>query len=103
VRRESTDLEDLFIGHINGIDCYARGLRAAAKMIEHKEFDEAVAKRYAGFVADGSIGAKFAAGDASLSELAAAARAADAADGEAPPPSGRQERFESLFNAFAFE
>ena len=33
IRRESTDLEDLFIGHINGMDCYARGLRAAAKLI----------------------------------------------------------------------
>ena len=32
VRRESTDIEDLFIGHINGMDCYARGLRAAAAM-----------------------------------------------------------------------
>ena len=30
VRRESTDVEDLFIGHINGMDNYARGLRAAA-------------------------------------------------------------------------
>ena len=32
VRRESTDVEDLFIGHINGMDTYARGLRNAARM-----------------------------------------------------------------------
>ena len=33
VRRESTTLEDLFIGHINGMDNYARGLRAAGKAL----------------------------------------------------------------------
>ena len=33
VRRESTDPEDLFIGHINGMDNYARGLRAAAALV----------------------------------------------------------------------
>ena len=27
VRRESTDLEDLFIAHIGGMDAFARGLR----------------------------------------------------------------------------
>jgi len=27
VRRESTDPEDLFVGHINGMDAYARGLK----------------------------------------------------------------------------
>lgn len=33
-RRESTDVEDLFIAHIAGMDTLARGLRNAAKLIE---------------------------------------------------------------------
>lgn len=42
VRRESVDLEDLFIGHINGMDNYARGLLSAARMIEDGEIDKMV-------------------------------------------------------------
>lgn len=33
-RRESTDVEDLFIAHIAGMDTLARGLRNVAKMVE---------------------------------------------------------------------
>lgn len=33
-RRESTDVEDLFIAHVSGMDTMARGLRSAAKLIE---------------------------------------------------------------------
>ena len=33
-RRESTDVEDLFISHISGMDTLARGLRNVAKLIE---------------------------------------------------------------------
>ena len=38
MRRESSDPEDLFIGHINGIDNYARGLRAAAALVTVARF-----------------------------------------------------------------
>jgi xylose isomerase len=34
VRRESTEVEDLFIAHIGAMDSFARGLRNAARMIE---------------------------------------------------------------------
>ena len=34
VRRESTDLEDLFIAHIGAMDTFARGLRNAVRIIE---------------------------------------------------------------------
>lgn len=34
VRRESTDLEDLFIAHIGAMDAFARGLRNAVCIIE---------------------------------------------------------------------
>ena len=98
IRRESTDIEDLFIGHINGMDCYARGLRAAAAMIADGTFDKMRTDRYAGF--GEGLGKKFASGQASLAELAAAA-AAVPAGGEKPPKSGKHERLESVFNAFA--
>merc|ERR1719174_148441 len=34
LRRESTDLEDMFLAHVGGMDCLARGLLGAAKLIE---------------------------------------------------------------------
>ncbi len=34
LRRESTAVEDLFYGHISGMDALARGLRNAAKLLE---------------------------------------------------------------------
>lgn len=33
IRRESTDLEDMFIAHIGGIDSFARGLLIAEKVL----------------------------------------------------------------------
>merc|ERR1719159_299972 len=39
LRRESTDVEDMFIAHIGGMDCLARGLRGAAKLIADGKFD----------------------------------------------------------------
>jgi len=98
VRRESTDIEDLFIGHINGMDTMARGLLAAAALIAEGSFDKMKASRYAGFETL-PVGKKFAEGKATLGDLAAHAKATK----EEPPPSGKQEKFESLFNYFAFK
>jgi len=97
VRRESVDVEDIFIGHINGMDCYARGLRAAAKMMADGTVDAAVKERYSGFDST-AIGKKFKAGKATLAELAA--HAAKSAEPELK--SGKHEKLESIFNAFAF-
>ena len=36
-RRESTDIEDMFLAHISGMDTLARGLRNVAKLIEVTE------------------------------------------------------------------
>jgi xylose isomerase len=49
LRRQSIDPEDLLIGHIGGIDCCARGLKAAAKMIEDKALSGPLDARYAGW------------------------------------------------------
>ena len=34
LRRESTDVMDLFYGHISGMDALARGLRNAVRLLE---------------------------------------------------------------------
>jgi len=56
LRRESTDLEDLFIGHIGGMDSFARGLRNAAKLKIDKVFDKILQERYSSY--DSGIGKK---------------------------------------------
>ena len=101
VRRESIDLEDLVVGHVAGMDTYARGLLAAAALIESGALADLRAARYAAF--DAQQGAapealKFARGQSSLNELAAWANRL----GEPAPTSGRQETFESIFRSYAF-
>lgn len=49
VRRSSFAMEDLFLAHIAGMDTFARGLKAAAKLKEDCFFDILKEKRYATF------------------------------------------------------
>ena len=49
VRRESTDLEDLFIAHIGGMDSYARGLLIAYEILEKSSLADIRRERYASF------------------------------------------------------
>ena len=60
------------------------------------QLDGIVKQRYESF--DSGLGAKFAKGKASLAELASHA----GKQGEPPQKSGKQEKLESLFNAFAY-
>ena len=69
VRRSSTDLEDLFLAHIAGMDTFARGFKAAAKLIEDKFFEEIVANRYATYH-NSEIGKSILEGTATLASLA---------------------------------
>lgn len=46
LRRESTDVKDLFYAHIGGMDALARGLRNAAKMHEEGVVAAALKERY---------------------------------------------------------
>ncbi|KAK4404524.1 Xylose isomerase [Sesamum angolense] len=59
-RRESTDVEDIFIAHIAGMDTLARGLRNAAKLLADGSLTELVRKRYQSF--DTELGAQIEAG-----------------------------------------
>jgi len=49
LRRQSIDADDLLIAHIGGMDCCARGLKAAAAMIEDKVLSAPLDERYAGW------------------------------------------------------
>ncbi|WP_299347626.1 xylose isomerase [uncultured Maritalea sp.] len=49
IRRQSLDPQDLVAAHIGGMDICARGLKAAATMIEDGGLDEALKERYAGW------------------------------------------------------
>lgn len=52
VRRSSFEQEDLFIAHIAGMDTYARGLKAAAKIIESEYLDNLKKERYSSYKSD---------------------------------------------------
>ncbi|WP_027092932.1 xylose isomerase [Cohnella thermotolerans] len=67
VRRTSFEDEDLFFAHIAGIDAYAHGLKAAAKLIEERILDDIVEERYSSYRE--GIGAEIVAGKASLKSL----------------------------------
>ena len=91
VRRQSSDLTDLFHGHIGGADALARALLAAADLIERGEIKDLKAKRYSGW--NGSLGKKMLAEGASLASIADQA-ASDSLNGK--HSSGRQEHLENL-------
>lgn len=91
-RRSSTDLEDIFIGHIYSMDALARGLLIANNILENSDYSELLKKRYASF--DSGKGADFENGKLSLEEMAKMAVEL----GEPEMVSGKQELFESIIN-----
>ncbi len=54
-RRESTDLQDLFIAHIGGMDAFARGLEVAHALLTQSPWEHWRHQRYASFD-DGAAG-----------------------------------------------
>lgn len=91
-RRESTDMEDLFIAHVGGMDAFARGLEVAHGLLNDSPWETWRTQRYASF--DGGDGKAFADGALGLADLAALA----AKNGEPQQTSGKQERYENLLN-----
>src|ERR1044072_5237316 len=57
IRRNSTDLEDLFYAHIGGMDIFARALIVADKVLTNSDYKKFRQQRYASF--DSSKGKKF--------------------------------------------
>jgi xylose isomerase len=94
IRRNSTDLEDLFYAHIGGMDVLARALLTAHEILEDSSYEELRKERYASF--DKGAGAAFENGELSLTELKELA----VENGEPEQISGRQEYFENLINQY---
>ena len=93
-RRNSTDLEDIFIGHINSMDTLARGLLIANDILENSDYLKLKNQRYKSF--QSGHGHKFSNNNLSLSDLS------DFALNISEPKliSGKQEFFESLINKY---
>jgi len=95
VRRESFEPVDLFHAHIGGMDAFARGLKAAAKLRADGVFEGILKERYRSW--DTGIGAKIEAGSVGFAEL----EEYMLAKGEvAPNASGRQEMLENILNDY---
>ncbi len=93
LRRQSLDASDLIAGHIGGMDICARGLKAAAAMLEDGGLERALAERYAGW--------KDPRAQAMLSSDLENIQARVLRDEINPAPrSGRQEVLENYVNRF---
>lgn len=92
-RRNSTDLEDIIIAHICGMDSMARALIAAAKVLEETPYAEMLSKRYASY--DSGIGKEFEQGKLTLEEVVAYAKK----NGEPKQTSGKQELYELIVSS----
>lgn len=89
-RRNSTDLEDIFIAHIAGMDAMARALESAAELLKDSPYCKMLKERYASF--DSGKGKEFEDGKMTLEQLADYAKK----NGEPKQISGKQELYEAI-------
>lgn len=94
IRRNSTDLEDIVLGHIGGADTFARGLLVADRILSSSSYKKLRQERYASF--DTAEGKAFEDGKRNLVDLYELARDQE----EIPLQSGKQELFENLINQY---
>jgi xylose isomerase len=95
VRRQSIDPEDMFHGHIGGMDVSARALLIAEKMITDDRLGQHVAARYAGW--SSPFGQQILSGQLGLDQLATQVLSRNQ---DTAPVSGRQEYLENLLNSY---
>ncbi|WP_010179490.1 xylose isomerase [Aquimarina agarilytica] len=94
IRRNSTDMEDLFLAHIGGADTFARALLAADRIINESDYRLLRNKRYSSF--DSGNGKAFENGQLSFEDLYDIAHK----NGELATTSGKQELFENILGQF---
>lgn len=94
IRRNSVDLEDLFIAHVSGMDVFAKGLLVAADILEKSDYKKLRTERYASF--DSGNGKAFEQGLLTLEDLRRIAHEV----GEPQAKSGKQELFEAIVNMY---
>ncbi|MHA1128572.1 MAG: xylose isomerase, partial [Alphaproteobacteria bacterium] len=94
LRRQSLDPVDLIAAHVGGMDICARGLKAAAAMLEDGGLEGALSERYAGWETQ------------SAADMLASGTLDDITDRvlkddiNPEPQSGRQEILENYVNRF---
>jgi xylose isomerase len=93
-RRNSTDLEDIFLAHIGGMDAFARAFIIAENILQKSPYKKFRQQRYASF--DSGKGKDFEDGKLTLEDL----RAFAIANGEPKQTSGKQEWLENIINQY---
>jgi xylose isomerase len=93
-RRNSTDLEDIFIAHIAGMDAFARAFEITHNLLDHSGFLKMRKARYASY--DSGDGAAFEKGELTLEDLRNLALSV----GEPRLISGKQELYEAIINQY---
>lgn len=94
IRRNSTDLEDLFIAHIAGMDAFARAMIIADDIMQNSDYKKLKSNRYASFgTGDGK---SFRDGNLNLDDLRNIATKST----EPELTSGKQELYEQLINMY---
>ena len=94
-RRNSTDLEDIFIAHISGMDACARALLNAIEILEKSPIPAMLKDRYASF--DGGIGKDFEDGKLTFEQVYEYGKKV----GEPKQTSGKQELYETIVALYA--
>jgi xylose isomerase len=93
-RRNSTDMNDIFYGHVGAMDTFARALLIADDINGKSGIVEMKDKRYASF--DAGKGSDFESGKLSLKDL----RDIAAQNPEPAQESGQQELYENIYNTY---
>jgi xylose isomerase len=93
-RRNSTDLEDIFIAHITGMDVFAKALLVATEILEKSDYKKLREQRYSSF--DNGDGLAFEQGKLTLEDL----RNIALKNGEPKQISGKQELFEQILTMY---
>jgi xylose isomerase len=94
IRRNSTDMEDVFHAHIGGADTFARALLTADKIITSSAYNKLRTERYSSF--DSGNGKAFEEGKLDFKALYEIAKE----NGELTLQSGKQELFENIINQY---
>ncbi len=93
-RRNSTDLDDIIIAHISGMDAMARALLSAAELLEKSPYKKMKAERYASF--DAGKGKEFEEGKLSFEDVYEYGKKV----GEPKQTSGKQELYEQIVSMY---
>ena len=94
IRRNSTDIDDVFHAHIGGADTFARALITADRIMTSSSYNSLREQRYSTF--DSGKGKDFEAGKLDLNDLYKIAME----NGELTLQSGKQELFENIINQY---